>query len=62
MDGTSPMPFGKFKGTTIEDCPSSYLRWLAEADFMDQPRNFDLLAEIEKELEWRTDFYKHFEE
>ena len=23
-----PMPFGKFKGTPMQDVPASYLRWL----------------------------------
>lgn len=25
-----PMPFGKFKGTPMQDIPASYLRWLKE--------------------------------
>ncbi|MGH8373261.1 MAG: putative quorum-sensing-regulated virulence factor [Gammaproteobacteria bacterium] len=29
-DSNTVMPFGKHKGKTIEDLPSSYLHWLAE--------------------------------
>lgn len=28
MDDLSPMPFGKFKGTPMQDVPVSYLHWL----------------------------------
>lgn len=30
LEDTSPMPFGKFKGTPMQDVPASYLRWLKE--------------------------------
>lgn len=49
--------FGAHKGKTIEDCPSSYLRWLA--------RNFDddrLVGAAEAELSYRDDHGGHHEE
>jgi uncharacterized protein (DUF3820 family) len=61
MDGYSVIPFGKFKNKTIEDCPSSYLKWLAEQDFF-EAKYLNLLKEIEQELEFRTRFDTHFEE
>ena len=27
LEDTSPMPFGKFKGTPMQDVPASYLHW-----------------------------------
>jgi uncharacterized protein (DUF3820 family) len=61
-DGETKITFGKFKGKTVEEIPSSYLKWLAEQDFMDKPSNYNLLEEVEQELEWRSAFDKHFEE
>lgn len=45
----------------MEDCPSSYLRWLAEQDFF-EAKYLNLLKEVEQELEFRTRFDTHFEE
>ena len=28
LDDLSPMPFGKHKGTPMQDVPASYLHWL----------------------------------
>lgn len=28
LTDTDPMPFGKFKGTPMQDVPASYLAWL----------------------------------
>lgn len=28
LTDTDPMPFGKFRGTLMQDVPPSYLRWL----------------------------------
>jgi uncharacterized protein (DUF3820 family) len=28
LDDTDPMPFGKYKGTAMQDVPASYLLWL----------------------------------
>lgn len=30
LTDTDPMPFGKFKGTPMQDVPASYLSWLKE--------------------------------
>lgn len=44
---TSPlMPFGKFKGTPLEDLPSEYLLWLGCLDTLRQP----LLGYVLKEM------------
>lgn len=29
---TDPMPFGKYKGTPMQDVPASYLHWLWSQD------------------------------
>ena len=28
LQDTDPMPFGKYKGTLMQDVPASYLHWL----------------------------------
>ena len=28
LDDTSPMPFGKYRGTPMQDVPADYLHWL----------------------------------
>jgi uncharacterized protein (DUF3820 family) len=28
LTDTDPMPFGKYKGTPMQDVPATYLRWL----------------------------------
>lgn len=28
LTDTDPMPFGKYKGTPMQDVPASYLHWL----------------------------------
>lgn len=30
MNDRTPMPFGKHKGQALEECPASYLLWLAD--------------------------------
>lgn len=30
MNDLDPMPFGKYKGTPMQDVPASYLHWLWE--------------------------------
>ncbi len=54
------MPFGKYKGRTIEQIPSSYLRWVEESmDEIDQP---DIVANAMGEYAWRSDHGEHFED
>ena len=53
-DGTMIMPFGKHKGKTIEELPSSYLSWMVE--------NFDeehLLDAADAELRFRDKHDTH---
>ena len=28
LDDTDPMPFGRYKGTPMQDVPATYLHWL----------------------------------
>lgn len=56
-DVTLTMHFGKHTGQTIEEIPSSYLRWMLR--FVDDE---DLLAAAETEIEYRTSNDAHFEE
>lgn len=48
------MPFGKFKGTTIRDLPTSYLRWWQKEEnnrkLKDAFLRFALNAEYEKRV------------
>lgn len=43
------MPFGKFKGTPLQDLPSEYLFWLCCLDDLRQP----LLGHVLKEMSRR---------
>jgi hypothetical protein len=45
------MPFGKFKGVDLEDCPLSYLSWLTENIELREP----LSSEVRRELAARFD-------
>lgn len=38
MTTRDPMPFGKYKGTAIDDVPEDYLDWLVEQDWMSDPK------------------------
>ena len=52
------LPFGKFKGTEIEECPSSYLDWLAvNCDWNDKVQQ-----EADDEYQHREHYNTHFEE
>lgn len=47
-------PFGKYKGKTIAEIPSSYLDWLIGQDwFVKRPGNRDWLQAIGEELTTR---------
>jgi len=45
------MPFGKYKGFAISECPVDYLDWLIGQAWFEQPEWKDLKEEIEKFLE-----------
>lgn len=53
MDDRSPMPFGKHRGTPMEDVPAAYLLWLWDAGKWAEPgdlhdyiaRSFDALLQ-----------------
>ncbi|MGH8373262.1 MAG: putative quorum-sensing-regulated virulence factor [Gammaproteobacteria bacterium] len=53
-DSETVMPFGKHKGKTIEDLPSSYLHWLAE-----NCEDEDICAAADEEYRWRSDNNAH---
>ena len=44
-----PLPFGKYKGTPLDDLPSEYLLWLGCLDTLRQP----LLGHVLKEMSRR---------
>ncbi len=46
------MPFGKYKGQDIEDCPKYYLQWLLDQDWFEKSSP-TLLPFIEEEVEFR---------
>jgi hypothetical protein len=50
------MPFGKYKGTAIEDIPSDYLLWMAEN--LGNHEEIQLLAD--REYSWREKYNEHF--
>lgn len=51
------MPFGKFKGTDIEDLPSDYLKWMAE-----NVDDEDICCAADEEYRFRTDMNEHWYE
>lgn len=55
-DAETPMPWGKHKGTAIEELPSSYLRWLDE-----ECEDDDLADAARDELKYRDDHRCHKE-
>ena len=42
------MPFGKFKGTLLQDVPTHYIKWLHENGALDKPDNETLKKSFEK--------------
>lgn len=58
-DGTTVMPFGKYRGKTIEEIPSSYLRWISNDC---KTASDDLIEEADNELSFRDNHRTHFEE
>ena len=49
------MPWGKHKNKSMEDIPSSYLKWLSE-----ECDDEDVCEAADKEYEWRTQWKKHW--
>lgn len=48
------MPFGKYKGCTVAEIPSSYLDWLLGQDwFVEQSRNWKLVTMFVGEIATR---------
>jgi uncharacterized protein (DUF3820 family) len=58
-DGESIIPFGKYKGKTIEDIPSDYLDYLLSEEWF-ETKFKDLYEEVKQEMKFRNDFDKHF--
>ncbi|MEM5785836.1 MAG: DUF3820 family protein [Syntrophobacteraceae bacterium] len=54
-DGTMTMPFGKYRGQTLEEIPSGYLRWIA-LNVEDQD---ELQEAADSEFQWREEHGKH---
>ena len=53
------LPFGKFKGESLEDVPNYYLTSLLEVldeDLTANPKLNNLISEIEKEIKYREQF------
>lgn len=45
------MPFGKFKGYAISECPVKYLDWLIGQEWMKNEKHNGLLLAIEEYLQ-----------
>ncbi len=54
-DGTKIMPWGKFKGKSIEEIPSGYLRWLK-----DNCEDDEIMKSAEDEYVFRDKWNTHF--
>lgn len=54
-DGTMVMPWGKYRGKTIEEIPSGYLSWL-----MDNCDDDDICEAADLEFELREIYGTHF--
>ena len=52
------IPFGKYKGRTLDEIPSDYLRWVLND--IDENQYPGLFEEIEEELAIRDRSYAHF--
>ena len=59
-DGTYVMPFGKYRGKQVADCPRDYLNWLQEQDWMLEKRNHELLEAVECECALRDRSYDDY--
>ena len=50
--GDARMPFGKYKGQPLSDCPTDYLDWLLGQDWLRR----ELAEAIESHLKTRADW------
>lgn len=55
------LTFGKFRGRSVSNTPSSYLKWCLEQDWFDRKYE-ELVPFFEEELNWRTTWNQHFED
>ena len=56
-DADSVLPFGIFKGQSIEDVPNSYLDWMLSEGMLEENSCYNyLLKPIEEELAYRKEF------
>ena len=51
----------KYKGKSVSETPSSFLRFCLESDWMER-KYPDMVEIFEEELNWRTDYRQHFED
>ena len=58
--GELRMPFGKFVGKKVFQCPSSYLLWLLEQDWFEE-EYAELFEDVQLEYNWREEAGTHFE-
>ncbi len=59
-DGTMVVNFGKYRGKTLEEIPSGYLKWMMEN--LEEPEYTELLEAADTEYQWRDMFGEHFYE
>lgn len=50
----------KYRGHSVSNTPSSFLRWCMEQDWFER-KHEDLIDVFEEELNWRTQWNQHFE-
>ena len=54
------MPWGKYKGISLEFINSGYFKWLIEQGFMLESKNESLLLAVEHEMNLRDADSSHF--
>lgn len=65
MSGLKPayedviMPFGKHQGESLDEIPTSYLKWLLDIE-IDEEDHPELEDAVEAELGYRDDHGSHF--
>jgi len=51
------IPFGKYKGWSVEDVPNYYLNWMLEDNVLEEKKQFIyLLKPIEEEVKYRNQY------